>query len=488
MQPNRQPAPYVPTQKSAFDEDLVTIPEPIVVYGFPYNINTDLFITRVNGAGTVSQSGVSSVVSTAAGANSFAQLLTKRTCKYNPGQGVIVRCAGYFTTGAAGSTQYVGFGSINDGFFFGYNGTAFGIVRRYGGVSEVRALTVTTKSSTLESITITLNGVTKSVPVTNGADTTVTANEIAAADYSVTGGGWTTEAVGNTVIFRSYRSGPLSGTYSLSGASTAVGTFAQTVAGVTASESAVAQTAWNVDKANGTGELPTLDPTKGNVYQIRFQWLGYGMISFYIANPTTGKFVLVHQIQYSNANTVTSINNPTLPFCIEAVNVANTTAMTITFSSIALYHEGPNNTRGPHRAVSSTVTGITTERPVLTIRNKSVFQGKLNRIVCHIDEIDASVDGTKNAVVKVYRNATLVGASFSDVSTNISVVQYDTSATSFSGGLAQHIKGLAKVDSITITHGGYELSFLEPGDQLTITVQSTSSTDCVASITWEEVF
>lgn len=478
----------IENQKSAFDELLVAEPQPVVSMGFPYNINSDLFITRVNGSGTATQSGVSALVKTAAGTSSFAQLLTRRTVKYNPGQGTLIRFAGFFDAGAANNTQFVGYGSINDAFAFGYSGTSFGILRRYGGASETRTLTITTKSSTAENITITLNGVTKSVAVTNGANTTVTANEIAAADYSATGGGWTTEAVGSTVIFRSYRSGALSGAYSLSGATTAVGTFAQTVAGVAATESFVASTAWNADKIDGKGKLPVIDPTKGNIYQIRFEWLGYGCISYFIAEPTTGKFILVHRIQYPNTANVTSINNPSLPFMIESVNTTNNTAIGPTISSIGMFHEGPNDVRGINRSISATATGITTEKPVLTVRNKSVFQSKLNRIVIDLHNTSVSTDGTKNVVIKIYKDATLVAASFTDIGTNVSPVQYDTAATSITGGTLVHARAIAKIDNISIEHPHDLVHPLQPGEQHTITIQSASAVDVVVAFEWEELF
>lgn len=488
MESISQSPSFIENQKSAFDELLVAEPSPIVSLGVPYNINTDLFITRTNGSGTVTQSGVSAIVKTAAGTSSFAQLLTKRTVKYNPGQGTLIRFAGFFDTGVAGNTQLVGYGSINDGFAFGYNGTAFSILRRYGGASEVRTLTVTVKSSHAENITITLDGVTKSVAVTNGADTTVTANEIAAASYAETGGGWATEAVGSTVIFRSYRSGPLTGTFSLSGATSAVGTFARTIAGVAATESYVAQTAWSDDKADGKGNLPVMDWTKGNVFQIRFEWLGYGAIKFYVAQPSTGKFILVHRIQYPNQAVVTSINNPSLPFIIESVNTTNNTAIGPTISSIGMFHEGPNNIRGINRSVSATVTGITTEKPVLTIRNKSIFQSKTNRIVVDLHNTSVSTDGTKNVVIKIYKDATLVAASFTDVGTNTSPVQYDTAATSLTGGTLVHARAIAKIDNISIEHSHDLIHPLQPGEQHTITIASAASVDVVVSMEWEELF
>ncbi len=477
-------------QKSAFNELLVTEPFPVVAQGFTYNLSNDALILRKNGSGTSAQTNSMAVISTAAANNSFSQLLSRKSVKYVPGQGIVARFAGFFVTGATNSTQYVGYGSVNDAFAFGYQGTTFGVLRRYGGSSEVRTLTITTKSSTLESVTVTLNGVAKLCPVTNGADSTVTANEIAAVDFSEVGtnGGWQTEAVGNTVIFRSYRSGSLPGAYSVAG-STIVGAFASSVVGVAANDTNfVAQSAWSDDRADAKVELPILDWTKGQVFQIRFQWLGYGMITFYVENPATGKFVLVHRIQYAGTATTPSITNPSLPFMMEAANTTNATVVGPLVSSFGIFHEGENNLFGIARGIVAIKTGITTETPVLTIRNKSTYASKLNRIVLDIHGIAASSDGTKNVVVRVYLNATLVAASFTDVSASTSPASYDTAATSFSGGTLLHGRGMAKVDNIEIRHEKHGSHVLNPGEQITVTIQSAANVDMVVGSEWEELF
>eukprot|EP00732_Lithocolla_globosa_P001719 Lithocolla_globosa_v1_NODE_925_length_3076_cov_153.246938.p2 type:complete len:184 gc:universal NODE_925_length_3076_cov_153.246938:112-663(+) len=53
------------------------------------------------------------------------------------------------------------------------------------------------------------------------------------------------------------------------------------------------------------------DPTKLNIYQIELAWFGAATCKFYIMNPT-GDWVLVHSIEYANANAniVPSLDNP----------------------------------------------------------------------------------------------------------------------------------------------------------------------------------
>jgi hypothetical protein len=62
-----------------------------------------------------------------------ASYSSRRAAKYRPGQGITARFTAAFTTGVANSTQIVGVGNATNGYFFGYNGTAFGICHRNGG-------------------------------------------------------------------------------------------------------------------------------------------------------------------------------------------------------------------------------------------------------------------------------------------------------------------------------------------------------------------
>jgi len=211
-------------------------------------------------------------------------------------------------------------------------------MRRQGGQPEIRILSLTVKSTTAEDITITLDGDAKSdVAVTDATatDATTTANEIAAADYSAVGTGWQAVADGATVTFISLDAVAHAGTYSIT-ATTAAGFYIPLVTGIAPTETFIAQTnaaastdgvsTWNADKFDGTSTSGiTLDPTKGNVYQIKYQWLGFGMIRFFVENPETGKFALVHKIKYANANTEPSIDDPSLPLLLEVINTANTT-------------------------------------------------------------------------------------------------------------------------------------------------------------------
>ena len=107
---------------------------PKVHLTFPYNINTDIVDTTVANGGTVTAADSMAVVQTSAATNGEAEFSSRRVLTYRSGLGGMVRFTALFTTGVASSTQYIGVGDETDGFFFGYDGITFGILRRQDGV------------------------------------------------------------------------------------------------------------------------------------------------------------------------------------------------------------------------------------------------------------------------------------------------------------------------------------------------------------------
>jgi hypothetical protein len=103
----------------------------------------------------------------------------------------------------------------------------------------------------------------------------------------------------------------------------------------------IEQTSWNVDKFNGTGISGiNLNPLYGNVYEIKFQWLGFGSIFFSIENPNLGEFTPVHIVKYGNTSLVTSINYPNGYLWVEAKNGSTTSNMIIKTPSLSMVYEG----------------------------------------------------------------------------------------------------------------------------------------------------
>lgn len=460
---------------AAFGEAVVAENTPAAQVQFPYNVNPEIVDIRING-GTCSSDNSRLKLSTGAGANQSAQVLTRIPVKYQPGQGGRIRFTAVFTIGVAGSTQLIGVGDVADGYYFGFQGADFGYTRRVGGSQEMQTMTVTTGSSHAENITITLDGDAETtVAVTNTADTTLTANEIAAHDYSNVGVGWFTKAAGSVVEFVSFDAAPHSGTFTLSGATSAVGVFAQDVGGIVPTEFVTNQPSWNRDVADGTQRLQTLTTDKGNVYDIKYKWLGHGAQVGSIERAVTGRLLEVHVEQCAGTSTAVSVNNPTLPLCAIVKNTSNTSDLVMFVGSMAGFIEGRLDRQGIRRGAFKAETSVgTTEIPLLTIHNRLVYNGKINRVRARLSLISVTNDGTKSGVVKIYRDVTLTGANFVNLNTANSVLSVDVSATALDTvtGSFQFPIGLAKSATEVVDVDALDM-FINPGEFITLSGLAT---------------
>ncbi len=481
-------------QKAAFGELLIAEPTPVVQLQFPYNINTDLIEKRENNAGTITQADGMAVMQSGASANSAAHMLSVVPLKYEPGQGALVRFTALFTTGVANSIQVAGIGEVGDGLFFGFNGATFSILRKELGQPEVQTLTITTGAVTATgTITINLDSVAKTVEVAQNDTVSQVAVKVGDADFSDTGLGWSTNVHNATVIFRAWSDGDKAGTFSLVDTDTTgtVGSFAETITGASTTNEWIAQTLWNIDPADGSSHLPALDPTKGNVYQIRYQWLGFGLLSFAIENPANGKFIDVHQIRYANANTAPSLQNPTLPLHIMSKNTSNTSNLTVKTSSMAGFVEGAIEESPLQRAASGTSTAVgTTELPLISVKNDIVHQSKLNRVQIQAEYLSVATEGTKPIIIRIRLNPTLTGTpAFAAFDAAVSVASVDTGASGLTGGEDILTIILGKTDSELIFLNELK-ERLHPGDAFAITAEATSGTnhEVDAALSWGELF
>lgn len=480
------------TPLTAFKEILTAEITPIVQLQSSYNINTRIIEER-NNFGTTSIVNNKFQVSTGAGANRSSALISRTAVKYNAGVGGIIRFTAVFAPGVANSTQFLGLGTVSEGYYFTFNGATFGVLRKHGGSPEVRTLTISVGSANVENITITLDGDAETnVAVTNTADVTLTANEIAAHDFSNVGQGWAVHSLGADVIFESYNAASQTGTYSLSGATSAVGAFAQSLAGVTPTNVFIPQPSWNHDKGAGAQALRNINHDKGNTFEIRYGWLGFDGIQFSIKHQSTLRWELVHVIEYGNLNTVPSLDNPTIPVCMAVTNSSNTSDIVLQSASMMGGVEGKNLQNGIPNNIAVEDTGIgTTETPLFSIHNQTVYQGTINHVDLKFTLLSVSIDATaanKPATVRIRLNPTLTGASFSALDANTSVVQQDTSATIVSGGRVVFAKSVTEGSPADIELAKI-IDKLKPGEIVTVSLEASSGTvDSVTTLNWEDLF
>ena len=149
--------------------------------------------------------------------------------------------------------------------------------------------------------------------------------------------------------------------------------------------------AWN----GGWGATPP-DPTFGRPYQIVYQWLGYGQVTYYAEDVTSGTFVPLHAVKYAGTSTETTIENPTLKLRIAARNLTNTAGW-ISSPSMSLIRQGVLATQGNRTRKSARsgprVLNTTTETAVLSIRNDAAFNGLTNRAEIIVDSLSWGLNG-----------------------------------------------------------------------------------------------
>ena len=426
---------------AAFNEISVAELSPQVQIEHIYSVNDRILTTASKGTGSSSISDSLLTVSSGTTTASYELVGSINKAKYHAGQGTLARWTALFdSAGTSGTSAIAGIGNDEDGFFFGYDGTAFGILHRFAGKVEYRTLTFTTGAVTAGgTVTVTLDDVATETEVTNGGSVQAVAREVGATTYV----GWSAEVVGASVIFKSHIAEAKSGAFGFADTDTtgvlATAGVVQTVTGVAPTDDWIKQTAWNEDKLDGSGASGMiLDVSKGNVYEVQFQWLGFGAIRFEVEAPE-GTFIHVHTIEYTNTNTVPVLQNPTLPICYAVKNGGTTTDITVKSSSIAIFTEGQIFKSGPTNSVVGTAAGdLTTETSVLALKNGSVFQGVSNRVNIQPLRLTFSANGTGGAkftTLKVHIDPVLGGDPvFTDVDTNHSPVSFDVAVTTLSGG------------------------------------------------------
>lgn len=475
-----------------------------------YGINTATMLTSTGlsvgtgaNSGSVTSSGNKLVCSTGTTQYSFASLQSRRRLRYRAGQGVVGRFAGFFTGAVTGSILVAGFGTAETTLAFGYNGTSFGILYSTGGVRELHTFTVTTASTATNDYVVTLpNTATVNVTATNNGSLTQTAYEISKGTFP----GWKASAVGATVQFLADSSGNKSGSFSLAqtGAATpAAGTDVETTAGVASTDTWIPQASWNGDVMDGSNSASnpsggSLDPTKGNVYQISIQYLGFGSITFQVESaPTNGnnpELVTVHTIRYPNTSTSVSMSQPSFPFLMAAYSAGSTTDASVSIGSFAGFNEGEALNLGPRQSYSrdSTVTSSTSAYiPIFTVRNGYTFASRANQTVVNLLDVSGSANGNANASTRFFlvRNAALTGPVNFTAWGSTSSTYVDVAATGMVSPANTDIvytKSLGQTADFSYGFTDREIT-LQPGETVTYCVKSISATaTCTGALNTRE--
>jgi len=472
-------------------ENLTPVFQTDAVYG----INSGQVQTPVtSGSGTTTGDNNLFTVSSGTTIYSQAVLLGRKRLRYRAGQGIVGRFAGFFTIPVANSYQIAGFGTASDGVYFGHGdtndltNTEFGILYVRGGVREVKTLTVSTGATSANNCTITLNGTVFTVPLTAASNIQRTVYEISTyTGYT----GWDVyPASSTTVVFVRKSAGTTAGTQSFGAGTTgAAATIAVTKVGVASTDTFISQSDWNGDKLDGTGASgASADWTKGNVFQIGIQYLGFGTLTFKVEtassnnNPT---WVTVHTVRIPNTLTHTSFTNPSFPFTMAAYSAGSTTDLSVKVGSFAGFIEGAKMLQGNRFSYFNQLTtvGATNLQALMTVMNTRYYSGKANQTVINLISVSGAIKHTSPVIYYLIKGGTLAGnPSFTALSTNSASV-YDTAATTVTYTTGDQLLWTGHLgDTGEIDHhfgnGSYnaEELTLQPGEWITLAAKATTGT------------
>jgi len=355
--------------------------------------------------------------------------------------------------------------------------------------------TITTESTSSGTVGIELDGTTYNVSVSdNTGSTNATAAEIAAdSQFALQGGTttWLAYAEGNEVTFISERTGAKAGAFSFSAGTTgAAATLTAEVTGIVESNTSVPRTSWNLDLCDGTQILPLIDWSKGNVFQIRYQWLGYGAVTFFLENPSSGNLVPVHRIEYANANTTPSVYNPSLNFLANVTNALTALDVTSFIASVMASSDGgdANKAGNVHADTWSASVGNTNLENIVSFRFPQYFASKTNRSTSRV--LRLTVTASAAADIKILRNATLGGsASWTSLGSGF-LAETDQASTTVASGQVVYADRAEKQDRFVIeahSAGLDELVKAYPGDVITIAGQADSGSSAInVAVNWVE--
>ena len=453
-------------------ENTVPVIQMTAVYGITDKQETFTFLD-----GTALAVDGMFVCTSGTDANGFGSITSRRQAKYRSGQGLLARFTSLFDTPQIDSVQIAGLLNNTDQVGFGYAGTDFGIVYNHGGSSEIQELTLSAAATGSENATVTIDGIGYTVALTAG---TVQHNtfEIANSLNSQVPL-WDFSSNDDQVVARGLLAQVFTGAFTFS-SGTAAGTFAQVGVGVAPIETLIKQADWNV---NTRGDL---DPSKGNVYQVQFQYLGFGAFFFSVENPETGEFEIVHTIEYSNANLIPNLGNPTFRVGWTAKNTGNITSLTIKGGSASMFNEGSIVVSETPRTVDHTQLTITTGdfTNIITFKNRLIFNGKRNRVETDPFIITVITDSAKGALIQISKDAVPTGdLDFAYIDKDRSTSEIATDAVVITGG--------TPTVSFVATTLGFKVDldklglFLFPGESFTISAKiiSGSSASVTATIT-----
>jgi hypothetical protein len=190
------------------------------------------------------------------------------------------------------------------------------------------------------------------------------------------------------------------------------------------------QANWNYDKMDGSGPSGlTIDMTKGNIWEIAFQWLGYGAAQYFVNG------FLVHANTHFNQFNAPYMRTGKLPLSYEVENFTSGSSGSINYTCSNVVSEGGLSIKAHPFSAGVLAASVTNGNllPLLTIRNLSPNYDLIPNRILLVPQQFSVACSNRAFSYQLILNATLTGASFKSVNSE-SGAQFDIAATSGSLG------------------------------------------------------
>ncbi len=422
---------------------------------------------------------------TGSGSKSVIELKSTTFTKYKPGQGTDIRFTAIFPNGYdVNHDQYAGIFTGGDALTFGYFGGTSEFAIRHVSFGIRQLIRFSNSGTAIASGTINLNFDSTSVPISivSGDTALVVARKIYNAIIALPAlntYGWNnnyntinSSTYYNTCIYNisSSTQVPVLISGSVTGVSLTVSVLR---AGVNPEITIIPQSHWNIDTCKDMGSLQQnylynktgfrLDPTKGNVFKIAFQYLGFGSITFYIELSETETLVPVHRIKYVNTYLKPTLKNPNMQIGIGIAQLINNpgNSISVETSSFASFLQGNQLITTVNRSYGLTLKANTSAGVNSLSRNSPcVIFGLQSSLIYESLNSNATVNYTSNnnniylSTVNVAVNAaanTTANIHFLIIKNPTSVITNRTTSASYPNFINYNDNLVNVVDGVPVT-------------------------------------
>jgi len=270
------------------------------------------------------------------------------------------------------------------------------------------------------------------------------------------------------------------------------------VAGEAQTNTFISQSSFNVDKLDGNGHTGmVLDPSKGNVFEIQFQYLGFGNANFSIENSETGKISQFHIIKNANNRTTPVLKNPNVNVLATCANIGGTTTTKLKTASMAAFIEGEIKNLDPQYAKSFSFSGINTStyKPLAALKVNRIF----NDQSC-FGEIDflriagANTVNNQTVTIALFLDAKISGdVNYQYIQQGQSIVSYANLNPGAGGNTITNLANLSPTYELVVSSDSSIIANIEDlkiaigiGRTIVVAIKTSASVSGDMSLSWFE--